>query len=73
MICIIAPDKLYGENWARGQMLAKNEYFVATEIDHLISYTGFHVLVIGIFNGWDETYFNKLLAAAQSRGMRGRK
>src|SRR5215510_4931622 len=47
MICIIAGNYREAETWARGQMLADNEWFYPFDKKDLYGRQNFHVVVIG--------------------------
>lgn len=73
MICLIAGSYQEAVTFARGQFLANNEWFYPHDEDDLRQRTNFHVLVIGTAGeNTPPSYFNRVLALAQTRGRIGR-
>lgn len=73
MICIIAGNYEEAQRWARGQMLARNEWFYPEDMADLKVRENFHVVIIGTAGqNVPSTYFNQLLATAQQRGRQNR-
>lgn len=69
MICIIAGNYDEAKIWARGQLLARNEWFYPIDIHDLQQRENFHVLVVGTAGqNVPPHYFEKVLAIAQTRG-----
>ena len=69
MICIIAGNYQEAETWARGQFLARNEWFYPSDINDLDNHENFHVFVIGTAGlNVPSAYFERLYQTAQTRG-----
>lgn len=69
MICILAGNYKEAETWARGQMLAQDEWFFPRDELDLHRRTGFHVLVVGTAGqNVPSVYFERILQLAQRRG-----
>lgn len=73
MICIIAGNYPEAAQWARGQNLDRSEWFYPESPESLISWTNFHVLVIGTAGmNVPTSYFNRVYETAKQRGRIGR-
>lgn len=73
MICIIAGNHEEAAAWARGQNLARCEWFYPQDEDDLRKRTNFHVIVIGTAGqNVPLSYFNRIYAVAQQQGRVGR-
>ncbi len=69
MICIIAGNYDEAWIWARGQLLARNEWFYPESIKDLMERENFHVLVVGSAGqNVPIAYFERAYAVAQTRG-----
>lgn len=74
MICIIAGNEMEAEVWARGQQLAKSEWFYPRDVTDLYGKENFHVIVVGTAGqNVPSNYFEKILGIAQMRGRINRK
>lgn len=73
IICIIAGNYEEAKTWARSQFLARNEWFYPEDEDSLKQKYNFHVLIIGTAGlNVPSSYFERILALAQTRGRIGR-
>jgi len=71
MICIIAGSYQEAWIWARGQQLAKDEWFFPSKLQDLYNRENFHVLVAdGAYRHAD---FEMIFRIARERGRMNRK
>jgi hypothetical protein len=74
MICILAGNYKEAVTWARGQLLANNEWFYPNDVDDLYCRENFHVVVVGTAgDNVPASYFERIYALAQQRGRLNRK
>jgi hypothetical protein len=74
MICIIAGNYHEAERWAKGQNLARNEWFYPSDETELYTKYNFHVILVGTAGqNVPASYFDRLYALAQTQGRKNRK
>ncbi len=70
MICILAENYQEAWVWARGQMLAKDEWFFPSKLQDLYGRNNFHVIVASVTTHAD---FELMYRIARERGRINRK
>lgn len=73
MICIIAGNEHEAWQWARAQILDKEEWFYPNDFYDIQKRSNFHVVVVGTAGqNVPEAYFERFLSMAKERGRIGR-
>ena len=73
MICLIAGNYPEAKQWARGQDLDDDEWFMPIDVPELFKRTNFHVLVIGTAGmNVPSSYFEHVYQIAKQQGRIGR-
>jgi len=69
MIAIIAGNYKEAYTWAKGQLLADDEWFFLSDIDDLIGKSNFHVIVTSSVADTISPYrFERLFSLAKKKG-----